>query len=151
MLWFAVFVGVVMAIVLPMYAIQRQGQKLERFRHEAAALGFAQSPVGGAVGRNHMVGSYQGVPTVLAYALPAGTDDATPGPSGILVRMAVASQGADITVVDASRFAKGSTTEVVIAATWPRGWSGPVAELWLPLDADRHAMRAGLDRVLEAR
>lgn len=139
-----------LAVALPL-AIRSQLRNAARFRREAASLGFSPSPVGGAIGSVHVVGTYQGVPAILAYSGPDGDVHTSAGRNGVLVTLRVAATGPGIELSDAGRFLPGSETARVIAATWPSGWEGPVAQHWLPLSADRRVMRAGLEHVLAHR
>ena len=125
--------------------------KLERFHHEAAAVGFARSPAPGTAGRLHAVGSYRGVPTILGFYPGDGNAESVATRTGVRITMNVEASDPSIESSQASRLAPGSLAAQAVEATWAHGWTGPIAHTWLPLTADRHAIRDALDRVLAAR
>jgi len=140
----------ILAVIIPL-VVTNARRGLVRFHHETAALGFARSPAPGAAGRNHAVGDYQGVPTIIGYYPGDGNPLSDVTRTGVAIWMNVAATGPSLEPSDASRIAEGSLVDVVIDHTWTRGWTGPVTRRWLPLSADRHAIREGLDAILAGR
>lgn len=131
--------------------VRRTTAQLERFRTEAAAIGFSPSPAPGPAGRFHMVGAYEGVPAILGFYPGDSNPEGEPKTTGVRVTLALEAAGPGIHTQDGSRFTPQSFEHAVIAASWPEGWSGPLSQTWLPLTADRAEMTRGLQTLWAAR